>query len=219
VSPLKRAAFANIVVHALGLAAAALLLKPGTPLVPQAHRLAWLAGRPWQWMAGWAIWILCALAMGIFATLLGRAARPREPGLARTLIKLAVIAAWIGATLDVVCDVAWMTLPGLAARAHAADAPDWALEAFLGVERNLGAAGQIGANGLYSLSVLLLSLAIPARPVRLLGAATFVAGMGIVAAGVADSPRLLMLSTGPTIGLFCVWTAAAAMAVERERRA
>ncbi len=205
---LRRAAFVNVAAHALGLVCAALFLKPGTPLVPVDERMEWLAARPWQWTAGWAIWILCAVAMGVFVTLLGRALAPRGG----VLVKIAIVAAWVAVAIDITCDTAWMTMPGRAAGAQTAAE----IERFLAAERLLGALGQVGANGLYSLSVLLLSLALPGRLARLLGAATFLAGMGIVAAGVTNDAELLMLSTGPTIGLFCVWTAAAALVVARE---
>ena len=46
---IRRLAMANIALHTLGLAAAALWMRPGSPGVPLADRLAYLADRPLGW--------------------------------------------------------------------------------------------------------------------------------------------------------------------------
>jgi hypothetical protein len=67
------------------------------------------------------------------------------------------------------------------------------------------------ANGLYSVAILLATIALRVRPsvpalVRALGYATFAAGMAMVAAGFTGDPRHLALATGPTILSFVAWT-------------
>jgi hypothetical protein len=94
-------------------------------------------------------------------------------------------------------------LPGLA------EAGPGAL--FLAVERALGAGGVVVANGLYSVAILIATLALRTHPavpalVRALGYATFAAGMGMVAAGFSGDARQLALATGPTILCFMAWT-------------
>jgi hypothetical protein len=144
------------------------------------------------------VWIVCAIALFVFVSL---AVRQREapPRQARVVVLLALI----GAAIDMICDALWiMLIPELAAHD---------LSAFLLVERLLGALGQIGANGLYSVAVLICALSFKRAAIRWLGIGTFAAGMAMVVAGITGDSQLLMLSTGPTIGFFCAWSVAIAV--------
>jgi hypothetical protein len=197
---LRWGAAANVVMHLAGLACAALLLRPGTPLVGELERRAWLTLKPTGWTIGWLAWILCALAIVLFLTLLCRSLRSPSAR-ART----ALVMVWLSACVDISCDVAWIAvIPGAASGAT-----------FLSTEALLSFLGQTIANGLYSVAVLLLALELPGRLQRALGAATFASGMAMAVAGVTQDPRLLMWSTGPTIGCFCAWTVAATVSAER----
>lgn len=198
-------AWVNVILHASGLIAAALALRPGTPLVPLQERMAYLASRPWGWSVGWGLWILCALALVAFLASL-------VPHLNRVegRATLAVVLAGAGAAIDLSCNTLFIVLlPSLA--------QEGATSLFLAFERALGAGGAVVANGLYSLSVLVVVRSLPTTPgwtlARLLGYATFLAGSGLVVAGFTGVPRLLEITTPPTILLFIAWSLAMARAV------
>jgi hypothetical protein len=92
--------------------------------------------------------------------------------------------------------------------------------AFLVWERASSLGGAVVANGLYSIAILMAALALrrcPGMPAHALwlGAATFLAGMLMVAAGLTGDPRHLELATGPTIGAFLLWTVVVARALLR----
>lgn len=194
----------NVALHLLGLALAALGMRPGTGVFPLPERMAYVAPRPAGWVLGWATWALCALVLVGFVAALTARARSAADSSVRALA-LALAAA--GAAVDLCCDVLWITVvPDLAARGEVA--------LFLAVERMLGAAGAAVANGLYSVAVLLVALTL--REGRPLGYATFAFGMLMVAAAFTGDPRHLEWVTGPTIGAFLAWTVAVLRA-ERAR--
>ena len=204
--PLTLAAGLSVGLHLGGLALAVAALRPGTPLVPPAERVAYLAERPLGWTLGWAAWMLCALALVAFLAVLAHVV-PEAP----TVLRTAVMLASAGAAVDLVCDTLYITvLPGLAA---AGPTP-----LFLTVERALGAGGVVVANGLYTIATLLAALGLRARPemppvVTWLGYATFAGGMLMVAAGFTGDPRHLELATGAAILPYMAWTLGVARAL------
>src|SRR5262245_12671558 len=64
--PLTTLAAVNVALHAVGLAAAAVGMRPGTPLAPLPERLDYLAAAPVGWTGGWAVWVLCAAVLVAF---------------------------------------------------------------------------------------------------------------------------------------------------------
>lgn len=207
---LHRLAWVNIVLHLAGLALAVVAMRPGTPLVDLSERRAYLADFPPAWTLGWAVWMLCTLALIAFFAALAHRLADAGPG-----PPLAVTLAAAGGAVDLLCDtIHIMVTPRLAARA-----PE---ELFLAFEGTAITAGLIVANGLYTVATLLLTLCLARRPglspaVVPLGYGVFVCGTVMVAAGFAVSPRLMELSTGPTIGLFCIWTLLVARSLEPRR--
>jgi hypothetical protein len=196
--PLTLTAWLNVGLHLGGLAFAVAALRPGTPLVPAAERVAYLAARPLGWSLGWAAWMLCALALVAFLAVLAHVV-PEAPALGT-----AVMLASAGAAVDLVCDTLYITvLPGLAAGGPT--------PLFLTVERALGAGGVVVANGLYTVATLIATLDLRARPgvpaaVTWLGYATFAGGMLMVAAGFTGDPDHLQLATGAAIVPYMAWT-------------
>jgi hypothetical protein len=92
--------------------------------------------------------------------------------------------------------------------------------AYLTFERSAQTGGLILANGLYSFAVLLASHSfLPgtpgARAVRGAGAATFLSGVVLVAAGLTRDPTHIALGTVATILLFCAWTVVVARVTSR----
>jgi hypothetical protein len=202
--PTPRAlAWANVAVHLLGLAAAALGMRPGSPLVGLEERMGHLAGRPAAWPLAWGVWMLCALALVAFV----HEAAARLPG-----ASLAAPLAAAGAGVDLLCDGVQMAVLPLLASGGA----DGAL-AFRAWERAAGVGGLVAANGLYALAVLVVTLSLRGRPgagpAVAVGWGVFGGGMVLVAAGLTGDAWLAALATPPTIGLFCVWVVLVARAL------
>ncbi|MCM2256073.1 MAG: hypothetical protein NDJ94_10415 [Vicinamibacteria bacterium] len=207
---LRRLLWINIGVHVAALAFAALGMRPGTPAMPLAERMAFLATAPLGWTLGWGLWTGCAMAnLAFIAALASRA--PRTAPLAELAVPLAVA----GAAVDLIWDtVHIVVLPLLAAQG-----PD-AAGTFLAVERMAWAVGAIVANGFYSTATLLVTLSLAAAGLiperaRLLGIATFALGMLMCVAGFTGVPFHLEAVSGPTILVFCAWNYAAGEAFAR----
>jgi hypothetical protein len=203
-------AWANVVVHAAALILAPIGLLPGSPSAPLEERMDYLAGSPLVWSLGWSAFILCAFALvGFFAALAQRIA-PKTPA-----ASLAVIIAIAGGTLDLFCDAIYIVvLPRIASSRPPSPAT------FLAIEHLANVGGLVVANGMYALGVLMLTLCLRVclgidAWVAVTGYGTFGFGMILVAAGLLNSPRLAELATGPTLGLYCLWTVLAARCVER----
>lgn len=199
-------AWLNVGLHVTGLGLAAAYIRPGSPLTPLPDRLAYLAADPVGWRVAWLVWAGCAGAMVSFTFV---TARVVDSALARWAVATAAAAA----AVDLACDVYYVvSLPKVAFNSGPTS------EAFVGAERLSNFVSLTAANGLYSVSTLLLSLTLSGRATVLpLGIAVFAAGMVLAVAGVIDSPLLAFLATGPTIGLYCVWVLVVLRAV-RERR-
>jgi hypothetical protein len=206
---LKRLAGLNVVVHVAALFLALVAVRPGSPLVPLADRLAYLGQQPLGWMCGWGAWMLCAAALIAFCAVLAH----RLPAASETA-RLAVVLAVAGGAVDLLCDVVNITIvPRLAARTGADEA------LFLTMERLAGVGGLIVANGMYAVAILLLTGALrqargPLRAITALGCADFVSGLVLASAGFMETPWLAELATGPTIGLYCAWIVAVAWHLE-----
>jgi hypothetical protein len=189
-------AWANVALHAAGLAAAWFGMRPGSFASPRAERIAFLASRPLGWSLGWGVWMLCTLLLvGYMATL-----RLLVPG--RSLAaQLALVLTAAGMAVDLLADVIQIQVLPLAARSGG--------PLFLAFERLALTGGATVANGLYTTGVLLMTLALGSRIgklARTAGAATVAAGALLALSGLLPSPELLVASTGPTIGFYSLWT-------------
>jgi hypothetical protein len=189
-------AWANVALHALGLAVSWFGLRPGSVAVPLAERMAYLADRPAAWSWGWGIWMLCTLLLVSFMAVLRRVL----PGNSAAA-QLALILTATGMAADLLCDVIQIQVLPLAAAAG----PDL----FLAFERLAFTGGVTVANGLYTLGVLLMTASLGrlvGDPARFAGWATVLAGFALAATGFISSPLLLQGATGATIGLYSLWT-------------
>jgi hypothetical protein len=188
-------AWLNVVLHAIGLVFAVVAMRPGTPAAPLAERMAYLAARPPGWTAGWLVWMGCAVTLVVFMVMLAR--RDRS-SLTRTAAMLAIL----GAVLDLACDAAYIVL--LPARA-AGD-----VSRFVTFERVLTAASLTGANGLYSIAVLVATLGVApsAGVARWSGLLTFTGGVMMAVAGLTFDPVHVIVATAITIPSFLAWTLA-----------
>jgi hypothetical protein len=198
-------AWANVVLHVLGLAVAWFGLRPGSVAVPLAERMAYLADRPVAWSWGWGIWMLCTLLLVSFIAVLRRLL----PGNSAAA-QLALILTAAGMAADLLCDVIQIQVLPLAAGAG----PDL----FLAFERLAFTGGVTVANGLYTLGVLLMTASLGrlvGPPARLAGWATVLAGFALAATGFIPSAVLLQGATGATIGFYSLWTVLVARDLRR----
>lgn len=205
--PLTHLAWANVALHALGLAIAAIGMRPGTPAVPLAERMAYVAGQPFGWSAGWGVWIGCVPCLIGFLILMAKSSEQRE------LAGLAVIFGVVGAAFDLCCDALYIVVLPMFARVPAGGAT------FVVVERAVGVGSLLVANGFYSIAVLLATQALCGRPGLVPG--TIAAGRGVsffggvlALAAFTGSPLHVELASAATIGLHCVWVLLVARSIE-----
>ncbi|MFL5339666.1 MAG: hypothetical protein ACJ8F7_05815 [Gemmataceae bacterium] len=204
---LRRLAVANIVLHLFALALAALYMRPGSPRVPPAERMAYLADHAVGWQIAWAVWIGCIGLMVAFAAV----AANRLPA-DNLLARLAVTVAIVAGAFDLLGDSTFIiALPYVAALKPPNE------QLFLAVERCTLTLSLVVANGLYSLGTLLLALAARKRLRRFTfaaGVAVFAFGLLLALAAFTGVPWHAEAATGPTIGLYCVWVWLAARDLE-----
>ena len=199
IDPLIAAAVATSAFHLLALAVAGTSIAPGSMDADPAARAGYLAARPLGWTIGWLLWMASAVTLVAFLAVLAE----RRP---TALSRLAVVFASAAAAVDLSADTLQITMrPALAAGG--------ATPAFLAAEIALDSVGFVAANGIYSCAVLLASLAAGARRARVLGFATFLAGMSLAAAGFTLNPRLLQVTAGATMIFFVAWALTIAYAV------
>jgi hypothetical protein len=194
-------AVATTAFHLLALALAGASIAPGTMDPDPTTRAAYLAGRPAGWTVGWMLWMASAITLVAFLAVVAE----RWPS---PLTRLAVVFSAAAAAVDLSADTLQITMrPALAA---AGPTP-----AFIAAEIALDCVGFVAANGIYSCAVLLASLGLPpeGRLTRVLGVATFLAGMTLAAAGFTLNPRHLQVTAGATMVCFVGW----ALAVTRVR--
>lgn len=195
---LRSIAWVNVLVHAVGLGMA-LLMRPGTPLVPLQQRMSFLASAPLGWRLGWAVWMLAALALVAYFVSLSEY-------LESAVRRAALVCVAAAIAVDLSCDAMQIVLLPLAAGGDA--------HTFLLVERAVGLGGTLVANGLYSLAAVIVTLRLRRPLDRVLGAAIGAAGAAMCAGGLFDLPRVIEISTGPTIILFCGWAISLAYSLE-----
>jgi hypothetical protein len=197
----------STVLHGAGLLAALFWMRPGTQSFPLETRRAYLATHPVGWTVGWAIWALCALVLVAY---LDRVARigPR-----RGLGYLALLLGIFGAAVDLGCDfINFRILPETAGTSRFA---------FETAERIAFIGGLVVANGLYSVATLVATLSLHGNgratgAILATGTGSFLCGLVLAYAGWIVSPSLVEAATGPTIGLYCIWTILVALEEKRK---
>ncbi len=200
---LSRYAWTTALFHAAGLAFAALGMRPGTPLVPLAERRAFLDGAHLGWSLGWTAWMVCALTLALFYFMVARreAAETEWPRFAFAL----TIA---GIAVDLLCDALYIGLLPQLARGDERQ--------FILVERLCTVGGAVVANGLYTIGAVIITFCRRRSPlVMALGAGVGICGAAMVVAGLDGVPQHLEIATGPTIGLFCLWSLALARELDQ----
>src|SRR5258708_31730217 len=125
---------------------------------------------------------------------------------------LALVLSAAGMGVALLCDVVQIQFLPLAAAGPGLT--------FVLLERLAFTGGTTVANGLYTMGVVLMTVGLrgstPAT--RFAGWATGVSGAVMVLSGLVLSPALVLVSTGPTIGFFSLWTVLVASDLRQDRR-
>ena len=193
---LRRLAWINVALHAVALAFSWFFLRRGSFVAPRDERLAYLAEGPLGWRIGWMVWAACAVVLVAFV--LGAHRRTRGHGLGRLAVGLVLA----GAVIDLGCDFTFaFGLPSLAAERS---------YEFGSIESAASLLSMCVANGLYSIAVPLITLALRARAgLSALGAAlgwaTWAAGAGLAVGGLCESVPLVQISAPATMLFYCGW--------------
>lgn len=202
----------NIALHMLGLGLAAVAMRPGTPAASLNDRMTYLASQPLGWTLAWSVWLCCMVTMVAFIALV-----VQRLGRDNILARLALIVVVLAGAFDCLGDSLYLAVLPQVAQWQPRDE-----RAFLLVEKATQIVSLVVANTLYSVATLLLSLALRVFPgVRrgtvLVGCGVFVFGMLLSAAGFTGVAWHVEFSTGPTIGLYCVWVILVARSVAPAR--
>ncbi|MEI6234192.1 MAG: hypothetical protein WCT04_14150 [Planctomycetota bacterium] len=199
----RTAAFFAFLFHALGLVVALFGIRFGTAVFTPEQRMAFVATSPWGWKAAWGVWLIAAVT---FVWFLARVEKTWDAsgGTARLSLIIGVVAA----SLDIVFDTLQIVvLPAVAARG-----PE-ARQVFLALAHFASSGGIVVANGLYAVSVALMTHAIRAQLSKVqlwCGWSVLAAGLLLTAAGFFEDPHLPEIFAGPAIGTYMLWVAALA---------
>jgi len=179
--------------NALAFLALALGLRHGTEIAPLADRIAFVEGHPLLWRAGWCVWMAAAISLLGFYAWWGC----RVPGRAS-------VAAFLVATAGLCCDLAAESL-----------FVGWLPRDFERIQ-DAGTFLTGGmANGLYTVSGILLTLATPNLRAGLRAWAWLAWGSGIFMSvfAFAGSPTGTAVSATALFLLFCPWVVVAGRAL------
>ena len=181
-----------------------LLLRPGLPGSPEEERLAYMATHRTAWLGGWILWQVAAVSLiAFYAALALHVARAsaRETGgpkpAPQVLSITAIAAATAGFALDIACESRYMAV-----------LPDLQGEAFAVLDRELEVLIGYGANGLYTLALVLLVLAgwrvLPKAALALAGPVA-ASGVALALASLRGDPRLETIASAILFPLFTLW--------------
>jgi len=196
-------AWTNVGLHIAGLVAALLVMRPGTAAFPLPERISYIATHSTAWGLAWTLWILCAVGLTVFVSLLA-ALFSRS-----FLASLALIFTVAGVAFDITCDLLYAVVFPLAAKQAFSPREYYSqyFPQFELLERGVGIASLVTANGFYSIAILLLTRGLATSfTARFTGYGTSLWGMVMAVAAVAGSSGLIEVATGPTMLLFCVWS-------------
>jgi hypothetical protein len=192
----------SVAMHAAALAMMALFLRHASALVNDpAMRAHYVGDHRSLWTIGWALWMASAASYVGFCAWWGS----RLGGGTTVAVAAVVIAA-----LGMVCDFAGEgSLILLLVEHLPKSAADWDAAALINTERAFTLISAGAANGLYTLAGILLTLLTPDLPrwVRAAMWITWIAGIGMTVAAVANHTAGMVVSTAALFPPFLVWVA------------
>ena len=189
------------VTHVVAAAGMLFLLRRGLPGFFQIERLAYIEAHRAAWIGGWAMWQFAAVSLMAFYAVLAQ----RVGG----VLSLAALGcAGAGIALDLGCEWRYMTvLPGLRGAAFAA--LDRELEVLIGY----------GANGLYTVALVLLVIAgrrvLPKSAIALT-VPVAISGFALAYASLVHDARLETIASAILFPLFTLFLMGIALWLRKE---
>ncbi len=167
-----------------------LLLRRGLPGFQEDERLAYIATHRAAWLGGWFLWQIAAVSLIAFYATLAM----RFKGITSIV---AMCAAAAGLSLDIAIESRYMAV-----------LPQLRGDAFARLDRELEVLIGYGANGLYTLALILLVLAgwrvLPKTALALAGPVS-AAGVALALASLEGSARLETITSAILFPLFTLW--------------
>jgi hypothetical protein len=187
--------------HVVAAAGMLFLLRRGLPGFPEEERLAYIATHRAAWLGGWVMWQLAAVSLMGFYVVLARRLRGPLP-----MTALAPAAA--GLALDIACETRYMAvLPEL--RGEAFEALDRELEVLIGY----------GANGLYTVALVMLVIAgwrvLPKAALALAGPVA-ASGFALAIASLQHDARMETITSAILFPLFTLFIVVIALWLRKE---
>ena len=177
------------------------LLRRGLPGFPEDERLAYIAAHRVAWIGGWLLWQLAAVSLMAFYGVLALRLRG-------VLSVTAMACATAGLSLDIACESRYMGV-----------LPELRGEAFAALDRDLEVLIGYGANGLYTVALVLLVLAgwrvLPKTALVLFGPVA-ASGFALALASLAHSPRMETITSAILFPLFTLFIMVIALWLRKE---
>lgn len=187
--------------HVVAAAGMLFLLRRGLPGFAEEERLAYIASHQVAWLGGWLMWQLAAVSlMGFYVVLAGRLRGP----LAITALPVAAA----GLALDIACEARYMGV-----------LPELRGEAFAALDRELEVLIGYGANGLYTVALVLLVIAgwrvLPKFAIALSGPVV-ASGFALALASLWHDARLETITSAILFPLFTLFIVVIALWLRKE---
>jgi hypothetical protein len=217
---LRFASWLALILHLLAGLAMALILRQGLETAAdQSQRFAFLAEYTALWVGAWLLWNLAALSIVYYYAAFAWAHEANDASSRRPL-QLAVWYSLAGLALDYAAEGIEMgVLPGLARQALSEPGDDSpAAKLFLTLHRTAVMLTGCMANGLYTLSALLLVCFTRAEYPRWVwsaGLGVSVAGFALSAAALADSPEGMVTSNAVLVPCIVTWQVGVALGASK----
>jgi hypothetical protein len=187
--------------HVVAAAGMLFLLRGGLPGFSEDERLAYIATHRIAWISGWLVWQLSAISLMAFYGVLAMRFRG-------ALSVTAMTCAAAGLALDFACESRYMGV-----------LPELRGEAFAALDRELEVLIGYGANGLYTVALVLLVIAggraLPKSALALAGPVA-ISGFALAIASLQHDARLEMITSAILFPLFTLFVVMIALWLRRE---
>jgi len=183
-------AFFAAAMHVIASIAMLVLLRRGLPGFPDEDRIAYMAVHRAAWIGGWLVWQIAAVSLLAFYAVLALRFRG-------VLSATAMAVAAGGIAIDFACEARYM---GIMPELRGAE--------FAALDRELEVLIGYGANGLYTLAMVLVVVAgvrvLPGSAVLLAGPVA-ASGIALAVASLEHDPRLETITSAVLFPLFTLW--------------
>jgi hypothetical protein len=187
--------------HIIAAAGMLFLLRRGLPGIAEEERLAYIATHRAAWLGGWLVWQLAAGSLMAFYGVLALRLRG-------VLSVTAMACAAAGLSLDLACESRYMGV-----------LPELRGDAFVALDRELEVLIGYGANGLYTVALVLLVIAgwrvLPKSALALAGPVA-ASGFALALASLFHDPRLETLTSAILFPLFTLFLLVMALWLRNE---